>query len=122
MNIKLRTAIFTTIINLLFANSLPYPVIFVHGIVGSDESFSTTMNHLQSEYDLGPINVFDVLLNADNDFSACSIETDVAWEDFIFEGHDITLGRRSYHEDLDEVTDGWIESNIFAINFIAVVS
>jgi PKD repeat protein/pimeloyl-ACP methyl ester carboxylesterase len=104
----------------IFSAKLPYPIIFVHGLAGSDETFQRTMEYLRYHYVLGPINVFDIILNADNDLSKSTIESDVKWEDFIFRDTLINLGRRSFAEDMDDFSDGWnadIPPNIFAINF-----
>ncbi|MEA3448640.1 MAG: hypothetical protein U9Q98_09385 [Bacteroidota bacterium] len=47
-------------------NHLPYPVIFVHGLAGSETTFGGTLEYLRDEQNLGPVNVFDIVLNADN--------------------------------------------------------
>ncbi len=96
---------------------LPYPVIFVHGLNSSDQAFATTMLFLKNTYNLGDINVYDVVLNADNDVSTSVMEDDVKWEDFYYGSHFINVGRRSYAENIDDVVDGWSGYNIFAINF-----
>ncbi len=102
-------------------NNLPYPVIFVHGLVGSDETFDETMCYLRDHDALGPINVFDVVLNADNDTEEALMSEDVKWEDFEFgpwyDRRDIYAGRRNYEEDVDDYSFYWSPSNIFAINF-----
>ncbi len=102
-------------------NNLPYPVIFVHGLAGSDETFATTMTYLRDHDNLGKINVFDIVLNADNDVDNSLMSTDVKWTDFNYgpwyDNRDINVGRRNYDPDRDNFTDGWTGSNIFAINF-----
>ena len=102
------------------AAKLPYPLIFIHGITGSDKTFQITMEYLRDNYNLGPINVFDIVLNADNDKSKSNIETDVKWEDFTLNNYYFNLGRRSFAEDIENFSDGWSLndlSNIYAINF-----
>ncbi len=92
----------------------PYPVIFVHGLVGSDETFKETMNYLnRPEISFGPINVFNVILNADNNTASSILEQDVKWIDFIYEGKQIHVGRKNYVDNLDK----WNASSIYAINF-----
>ncbi len=92
----------------------PYPIIFVHGLVGSDETFKETMDYLnRSEISFGPINVFNVILNADNDATSSILEQDVKWIDFIYEGKQIHVGRKNYVDNLDK----WNASSIYAINF-----
>ena len=100
-------------------DQLPYPIIFVHGSVGSDKTFIGTMNYLNTEIGIGPINVFDVVLNADNDKSSSILSEDVKWNDWIFNGNYINVGRRNYADNPDDFTDTWIgqSSRIFAINF-----
>jgi triacylglycerol esterase/lipase EstA (alpha/beta hydrolase family) len=98
-------------------NKVPYPIIFVHGLKSSDQTFKTTMDYLNEHYKLGPINVYDVVLNADNDDETAILAEDVKWEDFEYGGRYINVGRRSYADDIDDAEDGWVQSNIFAINF-----
>lgn len=98
-------------------NYLPYPVIFVHGLAGSDKSFGETMQFLSNTYNLGDINVFDVVLNADNNVSSSKMWEDVKWTDFYYNGDYINVGRRNYAADMDNFTDGWTGTNIFAVNF-----
>ena len=96
---------------------IPYPIIFVHGLKSSDRTFKTTMEFLNEHYQLGPINVFDVVLNADNDDHTAVLEEDVKYEDFHFGDRDINVGRRNYADDIDDFVDGWQPSYIFAVNF-----
>ena len=107
---------------LLFAAPKPpYPIIFVHGLVGSDESFEETMQFLNgeldgypSDYDWGSINSYDVVLNFDNSNANSILENDVRWYNSEFDGKNIKLGRRRY----DYSSYDWdSNSNIFAINF-----
>lgn len=92
----------------------PYPIIFVHGLVGSDETFKETMDYLnRQEISFGPINVFNVILNADNNAASSILEQDVKWIDFIYEGKQIHVGRKNYVDNLDK----WNTSSIYAINF-----
>lgn len=98
-------------------NNLPYPVIFVHGLAGSDKSFATTMKFLSNTYNLGSINVFDIVLNADDNTGSSKMWEDVKWNDFWYSGDYINVGRRNYDDDKDNFVDGWTGSNIFAINF-----
>ncbi len=98
-------------------NKLAYPIIFVHGLAGSDQTFLPTMNYLKDQCLLGDINVFDVVLNADNDEENSILSEDVKWEDFIYSGTEINIGRRTYAADEADYMDGWTNSNLFAINF-----
>ncbi len=104
-------------LNVFGQNNLPYPVIFVNGLAGSDKSFAETMTYLRDHDNLGNINVFDIVLNADNNTSSSKMWEDVKWTDFYYNGDYINVGRRSYNSDRDDFTDGWTGSNIFAINF-----
>ena len=98
-------------------NNLPYPIIFVHGLNSSDEAFEEFMFFLRNNYNLGEINVFDVVLNADDNIYSAVLDEDVKWYDFYYNGDYINVGRRNFAEDLDDMQDGWVSSNIFAINF-----
>jgi len=102
---------------MLSAGEIPYPIIFVHGLVGSDESFASTMQYLDSQYSWGSINVFDVLLNADNDENTCMVSSDVAWQDFWYGDNYINVGRRNFAPEVEDSIDGWTSSNVFAVNF-----
>ena len=98
-------------------NNLPYPIIFVHGLTGSDQTFGPTMEYLSVHDSLGGINVFDVVLNADNDNTTSLLSNDVKWQDFSFNGDPINVGRRNYQTDINDFVDGWTGSYLFAINF-----
>lgn len=98
-------------------NKLPYPVIFVHGLTGSDQTFQETMEFFRDQYKLGSINVFDVVLNADNDQNNAYMWHDVRWENFTFKGRNIKCGRRNFANDIDDFESGWKDTNLFAINF-----
>ncbi|HOZ29476.1 MAG TPA: alpha/beta fold hydrolase [Bacteroidales bacterium] len=98
-------------------NKLPYPIIFIHGLAGSESTFGTSMEFLRDNYQLGEINVFDVVLNADNNLETAQMENDVKWENFIYNDDFIYVGRRNYTDDMDDYVQGWTESSIFAINF-----
>ena len=103
-------------------NNLPYPVIFVHGLTGSDQTFSKTFKYMSSRFGLGRVNVYDVVLNADNENSTADMSKDVKWKDFYFgtwySRRFINVGRRSYADDMDDYKDGWAYgTNLFAINF-----
>lgn len=98
-------------------NKLPYPVIFVHGLTGSEKTFATSMEFLRDSYQLGDINVFDAVLNADNDLSTALLENDVKWENFVFNDKVIYLGPRNYTDNKDDYVQEWAGSSIFAINF-----
>lgn len=95
-----------------------YPIIFVHGLVGGDNTFSGSMEYLRDEQNFGEINVFDVILNADNDSESTLISEDVKWESFVYDEDEILLGRRNYSESFDEYIYSWENSNLFAINFM----
>ncbi|ETR69982.1 MAG: PKD domain containing protein [Candidatus Magnetoglobus multicellularis str. Araruama] len=65
-----------------------------------------------------------MILNADNDTKTSNMANDVRWEDFTYDGllfnSEIKLGRRTFAEDYQEVSDGWdpnTPSQLFAINF-----
>lgn len=100
----------------------PYPIIFVHGFLGSDETFHEFNNYLDggnAEIQWGELWVFDVLLNKDNDRDLSVIGNDVAWEDFWHDGHNVFLGPRNYNDDWEICTDGWTGAikHQFATNF-----
>ncbi|NPE31928.1 hypothetical protein HNV12_29020 [Methanococcoides sp. SA1] len=106
------------LINDLKAQNSPYPIIFVHGLTGSDKSFIETMKFLQKDgFNLGEINVYDAVLNADDDCDFSLLTEDVKWEDFNYKNREIKLGKRNYSDDIDECNDEWSGENIFAINF-----
>ncbi len=105
------------LIKLNSQNNFPYPVIFVHGLAGSDETFGETMIYLRNHDALGDINIFDVVLNADNNTDYALISSDVKWTDFLYSGDFINVGRRNYTSDIDDFVDGWTGTNLFAINF-----
>jgi triacylglycerol esterase/lipase EstA (alpha/beta hydrolase family) len=94
-----------------------YPIIFVHGLIASDNEFSETMMYLRDNQDFGEINVFDIVLNADNDSESALMSEDVKWEDFVYDGDEINIGRRNYASSMDDYVDGWTGRNFFAINF-----
>lgn len=104
-------------INSLAQNNLPYPVIFIHGLLGGDDTFKGTLEYMRDSLELGEINVFDILLNGDNNKHKSLMSEDVKWEDFYFSGKFINLGKRTFAKDVDDFEDGWTPSNIFAINF-----
>ena len=99
-----------------------YPIIFVHGIIGSEETFIDFMQYLDGgnpELAWGGACVFDVLLNADDNVETSNSTIDVKWEDFEFDGNLVHLGPRNYDENWENCTDGWsdTDSYLFAINF-----
>lgn len=130
-------------ISVVQAGRPPYPVIFVHGLAGSDLTFEETMEYLVGEddsqfdwstnFDWGEgVNVFDIVLNADNSVEEASYSIDgesgdVRWEDFT---HDvgardvsILLGRRQYNPEVGSVSPGeytheWNSSYVYAVNFM----
>ncbi len=94
-----------------------YPIIFVHGLTGSAQTFFPTANYLNNyNYGWGEMNVFDVVLEADNDEYDDNLD-DVKWEDFYFEGSLIHLGRRKYSTLMSDYVFEWDPSAVFAINF-----
>lgn len=98
-------------------NRMPYPVIFVHGLAGGETTFGGTLEYLRDEQSMGPINVFDMVLNADNNSETAMMSEDVRWEDFVYDGDSIYLGRRNYDVSFDEYTHSWEGHNLFAVNF-----
>ena len=109
---------------------LAYPIIFVHGLSGSDKTFQKTMEYMTKQYNLDNIHVYDILLNADNNVFLSNIINDIKSEDFTFyfqqrsfsyeDKIDVLLGKRTFHEDYRKVKDGWNYdegAQIFAINF-----
>ena len=118
----MKNSLLSSLLVLLFfqffaQNNLPYPIIFVHGLAGSDETFDGTMTYLHNHDNLGDINVFDIVLNADDNTEKSVMSVDVKWTDFYFGGRYINVGRRNYRSDIDDFVSGWSNSNIFAINF-----
>ncbi|HIP31467.1 MAG TPA: T9SS type A sorting domain-containing protein [Crocinitomicaceae bacterium] len=117
---KIKAIIFVLFLcslNVNAQNNLPYPIIFVHGLAGSDVTFGTTMEYLSLHDSLGDINVYDVILNADHDNTSSLFLDDVKSNDFIFNGTFINVGRRNFSPSVSTFVDGWTGSNIFAINF-----
>ena len=113
----LVSALLTTNSYSLAQNNLPYPIIFVHGLAGSDVTFGATMEYLSLHDSLGPINVFDVVLNADHDNTQSLLSTDVMYNDFFYGLTFINVGRRNFQPTVATFIDGWTGSNLFAINF-----
>ncbi len=113
----LITLLFLHISSSIAQNNIPYPIIFVHGLTGSDQTFGTTMEYLSTHDSLGSINVFDVVLNADDDITSSILSEDVKWQDFVFNNVSINVGRRNYDADINNFIDGWSGSYLFAINF-----
>ena len=113
--------IMLTITNLCYGQHYPYPIIFVHGLTGSDETFEDTMTEFSNILDWGPINVFDVILNADNNNKSAVLAEDVKWEDWQHDDNSINVGRRSFlkNPETNQFDDGWLnsDSRLFAINF-----
>ncbi len=104
--------------NSIFAqNKLPYPIIFVHGLADYENAFAGAMEYLRDHDNMGDINVFDIVLNADDDSESAIMSEDVKWEDFTFNGDEINIGRRNYSDNIDEYIHEWTDSNLFAINF-----
>jgi len=99
----------------------PYPILFVHGLTGSDETFLPTMQILQEAYytDIDDIYVYDVILNADDDQGSALLWDDVRWSDWDYNNDDINVGRRTWAAENDDMEDGWSDENasIFAVNF-----
>jgi len=95
----------------------PYPIIFVHGLKSSDKTFSSSAEFLNDNFSFGPLNVFDVVLNADDDDETAVMSVDVKWQDFEFGDRFINVGRRDFRDDIDDCSDGWSPSSLFAVNF-----
>ena len=64
-----------------------YPIIFIHGLIGNDLTFEETMDFFVDKYSMDGVNIFDIVLNADNNTSECSL-SDVKWEDWNFENEE----------------------------------
>ncbi len=99
----------------------PLPILFVHGLDSDDRSFGELMEFLTADLS-GPdwgegINVFDVVLNADNDDNNANLLDDVRWDDFQSGSRWINVGRRSFAWEIEDAVDGWVPSDIFAVNF-----
>ncbi len=106
-----------TYVSLFSQNRLVYPIIFVHGLAGNETYFSTPLEYLRDHDNLGEINVFDVVLNADDNFESALMSEDVKWEDFEFDGDLIYCGRRNYTDSQDDYVDYWTGANLFVVNF-----
>ncbi|HQP70423.1 MAG TPA: hypothetical protein PLK90_08505 [Clostridiales bacterium] len=112
---KILLILIIVLTTLIYGAKPPYPIIFVHGLVGSDESFQETMNYLNSgNYDWGNINSYDVILNFDNANDTSVLENDVKWSDTVYGDKTIILGPRRFNYSL---YDWDPDSYIFAINF-----
>ncbi len=103
-------------------NNLPYPIIFVHGLTGSDQTFERTFLYMSTHFGLGQVNVFDVVLNADNNNYTAKMSKDVKWTDFYYDTwygrRHIHLGPRNFADNMKDYHDGWTSgTNLFAINF-----
>jgi PKD repeat protein/pimeloyl-ACP methyl ester carboxylesterase len=118
--------VFTMLLTLSYAGNSPYPIIFVHGLGGSDASFFTMMNWLSDKYSdsNNQIKVYDVLLNKDNDNNTSLMESDVRNSEFNYtlngNSYEFTvrLGKRMYSESTFDYVHYWEgSSNIYAINF-----
>lgn len=110
----------------LFAGTSPYPIIFVHGLGGSDSSFITMMNWLSVKLNNSTqqIKVYDVLLNGDNSNLTSVMTNDVKYSDFSYtvsgtgESYIVHLGKRMYSSNMSNYIHSWSgSSNIYAINF-----
>ena len=108
-----------------FAAHPPYPIIFVHGLAGGDETFEEALHYLTGEgsnINWGDsVNVFDVVLNADNNEIHATLEFDVKWEDFQCGDRWIDVGRRNFapgtNPDDGAYVHAWGNSSIYAVNF-----
>ncbi|MDD2385739.1 MAG: alpha/beta fold hydrolase [Bacteroidales bacterium] len=105
------------IVNVYSQNKLPYPIIFVHGLAGSENTFGETLEYLRDHDNLGEINVFDIVLNADDNTETSLMFEDVKWADFIFDDTEIKLGRRNFVSSISDYVHEWTDSNLFALNF-----
>ncbi|MDD2633900.1 MAG: alpha/beta fold hydrolase [Bacteroidales bacterium] len=105
------------VINIYSQNKLPYPIIFVHGLAGSENTFGETLEYLRDHDNLGEINVFDIVLNADDNTEIALMSEDVKWENFIYDDTEIKLGRRNFVSSIDDYVHEWTDSNLFALNF-----
>ncbi len=83
-----------------------YPIIFVHGLISSENEFSETMLYLRVNQDFGDINIFDIVLNADDNSESALMSEDVKWEDFTYNEDEINIGRRNYAASPDDFVDG----------------
>jgi len=118
MKKALSLLVLVSIISHVFSqNKLPYPIIFVHGLADYESAFAGSLEYLRDHDNLGNINIFDIVLNADNDVETSIMSEDVKWEDFIYDDTEINIGRRNYADDIDDYIHEWADSNLFAINF-----
>ncbi|MDD4148459.1 MAG: alpha/beta fold hydrolase [Bacteroidales bacterium] len=118
MRKTLSLLVLVSIISNVFSqNKLPYPIIFVHGLAGSENTFGTTLEHLRDHDHLGNINVFDIVLNADDNTETSLMSADVKWADFVYEDTEIKLGRRNFVSSIGDYVHEWTDSNLFALNF-----
>ncbi|HKK68862.1 MAG TPA: alpha/beta fold hydrolase [Bacteroidales bacterium] len=92
-------------------------MIFIHGLAGGETTFGGTVEYLRDNQGMGPVNVFDMVLNADNDTETALMSGDVRWNDFVYDGDSIYLGRRNYDVSFDEYTHTWEGENLFVVNF-----
>lgn len=65
--LSIKMPIATNSLRVTTSNKLPYPIIFIHGLNSSSETWNTTSNYLDSQYSFTFGGRFDFCLNADND-------------------------------------------------------
>lgn len=64
--INLKTPNFNKDSKLIFQSKIPYPIIFIHGLNSSSETWNTTTNYFDTQYGYTYGGRFDFCLNADN--------------------------------------------------------
>lgn len=77
--------------NLIYAQSkLPYPIIFVHGLNGSDKSWDKLKESLKANFDLSDGGTLNFCLNYDNNLSTSTFSDD--YKDFTAINNELTKG------------------------------
>ena len=101
--------------NAVITNKLPYPIIFIHGLNSSSETWNTTSNYLDSQYGFTFGGRFDFCLNADNNdaqantnFYPTSGADIAAFETTVMQNGDY------YYVNYDVDPDGSIGSSVYS--------
>ncbi len=91
-NFSMKYSIYIALLFLLVTkvdaqpNTIPYPIIFVHGLVGGEDTFIETADTLQRILNLNRAKVFHVCLNHDQDSTTASLNSfdvyEIGWTNF----------------------------------------